>query len=170
MNQLFTTAALFLLLPWLAYAHVGSPNVFFEGQAGPHPVRVIIRPPAVLPGVVQVDVRVAVAGVTNVFLQAVPWETSVAAAPLPVDAVAVAGETNLYNAAFWLLYGGSYSVRVTVEGSRGGGTVVVPLNSAATRSPAISPLAVAILVTSGLFLFVVGVWLVGASGRARRHE
>ena len=136
MRALLFAACLFA--PMLAHSHVGSPNVFFEGKAGPHPVRVIIRPPAVLPGIVQADIRVATDGVTNIFLQAVPWETNAAAAP-PVIAVAVAGETNLYNAAFWLLYGGSYSVRVTVEGVRGGGTVVVPLNSAATQKPAMSP-------------------------------
>src|SRR4051794_22481554 len=41
--------ALGLLLPSLANAHIGSPNVFFEGKAGAYAVRVAIRPPAVLP-------------------------------------------------------------------------------------------------------------------------
>lgn len=164
MKRCLVTFCLFLLLPLLARAHVGSPNVFFEGVAGPHPVRVIIRPPAVLPGIVQADIRVATDGVTNIFLQAVPWETNAAAAP-PVIAVAVAGETNLYNAAFWLLYGGSYSVRVTVEGVRGGGTVVVPLNSAATQKPAMSPWVLAGLAAAGIFLFLGAVWLAGAAAR-----
>jgi hypothetical protein len=29
----------------LLAAHVGSPNVFYEGNAGPYPVRVVVRPP-----------------------------------------------------------------------------------------------------------------------------
>ena len=164
MKQILATTWFFLLLPLLVRAHVGSPNVFFEGQAGPHPVRVIIRPPAVLPGIVQADVRVTGGGVTNVLVQAVPWQTGVTAAPPPVSAVSVAGETNLYNAAFWLLYGGSYSVRVTVEGVRGGGTVVVPLNSAATQKPAMSPFLLALL-AAGLILFLGAVWLAGAAAR-----
>ena len=41
---------LIFLLPALAGAHIGSPNVFFDGMAGPYSVRVILRPPAVLPG------------------------------------------------------------------------------------------------------------------------
>ena len=45
-------------LPLLARGHIGSPNVFFEGQAGGHPLSVIIRPPTVLPGIAQIDVRV----------------------------------------------------------------------------------------------------------------
>ena len=70
--------ALTLLLPLAARAHVGSPNVFFEGQAGPHAVRVVIRPPATLPGVAQVDVRVAGESADSVTLQAAPWEASAA--------------------------------------------------------------------------------------------
>ena len=29
----------------VAAAHIGSPNVLFEGTAGAYPVRVIVRPP-----------------------------------------------------------------------------------------------------------------------------
>src|SRR5438093_11158697 len=28
-----------------AWGHIGSPNVYFEGKAGPFPTRVVIRPP-----------------------------------------------------------------------------------------------------------------------------
>ena len=34
----------------LSFAHVGSLNVFYEGKAGTYPIRVIIRPPGVVPG------------------------------------------------------------------------------------------------------------------------
>ncbi len=46
-----------LLVAATARAHVGSPNVFFDGNAGPYPVRVIVRPPEVIPGVAEVTVR-----------------------------------------------------------------------------------------------------------------
>ena len=46
-----------LLFPINAQAHIGSPNVVFDGQAGPNPVRVVIRPPATLPGVARVSVN-----------------------------------------------------------------------------------------------------------------
>lgn len=50
---------LFILLrASAAHAHVGSPNVFFDGEAGPWPVRVIVRPPEVVPGVAEITVRV----------------------------------------------------------------------------------------------------------------
>jgi hypothetical protein len=165
MKRFFLAIALMLASLLAARAHVGSPNVFFDGQAGPHAVRVILRPPAVLPGIVQADVRVATDGVTNVFLQAVPFDAGVEAAPAPVPATAVTGETNLFNAAFWLLRGGSYSVRVTVEGKRGGGTVIVPLNSAALRRPVMPPALIATLVGLGVILFVGAVAVAGAAAR-----
>jgi len=152
-------------LPLLAQAHLGSPNVFFEGQAGPHSLRVIIRPPAVLPGIAQVDVRVAGEGVTNVLLQAALFEAGNQGAPAPLPAVPVAGETNLFNAALWLLREGSYSVQVTVESPRGRGTAVVPLNSAAMQRPAMSPLLAVILAVMGVSLFIGAVWLAGAAAR-----
>jgi hypothetical protein len=50
-----------LLLPLALFvalsAHVGSPDVVYEGNAGPYPVHVIVRPPMVVPGVAQVIVR-----------------------------------------------------------------------------------------------------------------
>ena len=161
---------LFLILPWLAHGHIGSPNVFFEGRAGTYPVRVIIRPPAVLPGVAQVDVRVAAGGVTNVFVQAVLWETSNDAAPAPLSAVAVAGETNLFNATPWLMWSGSYSIHIAVEGPQGRGSVVVPLNSAATQRPVMPPVLRGVLVALGLLLFVGAALLAGAAAREATLE
>ena len=38
-------------------AHIGSPDVFFTGAAGPYDVRVVIRPPEVVPGIARVTVR-----------------------------------------------------------------------------------------------------------------
>jgi hypothetical protein len=150
------------LLPVLVRAHVGSPNVFFEGQAGPYPVRVIIRPPAVLPGAAQVDVRVD--GAASVSLQAALWGAGPQAAA-PVTATAVAGETNLFNAVVWFFYSGSYSVQVRVEGSHGVGTAVVPITSAALRQPSMSPVLASTLIALGLVLFAWAVWLVGAAAR-----
>ena len=150
-------------LAWGARAHVGSPNVFFEGQAGPYPIRVILRPPAVLPGLAQVDVRVA--GAAKVFLQAALWEAGRDAAPAPVSAEAVAGESSLFHAALWLGQGGSYSVHVAVEGRAGRGTVIVPLHSTATQRPAMPVALGAALAGLGLVLLLGAAWLAGAAAR-----
>jgi len=165
MKPLLILACCCVLLPLAARGHVGSPNVFFEGKAGPYPLRVIIRPPAALPGIAHVDVRVTGEAVTNVSVQAALWEAGVEAAPVPVLAMAVAGETNLFNTPLWLLRGGSYHVRVAVEGWRGHGTAVVPLNAAASQRPAMSRSLVTTLVALGIFLVAAIVWLAGATAR-----
>ncbi|HXJ29414.1 MAG TPA: hypothetical protein VNG35_02170, partial [Gemmatimonadales bacterium] len=41
----------------VASAHVGSPDTFYEGDAGPYRVRVIVRPPGVVPGRADITVR-----------------------------------------------------------------------------------------------------------------
>jgi hypothetical protein len=119
----------------------------------------------VLPGIAQVDVRSESAAVTNVQVQATLWEAGAEAAPAPVKAAAVAGQANLFNAAVWLFRNGSYSLRIRVEGGEGAGVAVVPLTSAATRKPTMSPPMRATLFSLGIFLFVSAVWLAGAAAR-----
>ena len=38
-------------------AHVNSPDVYYDGYAGPYHLLVTLRPPAVVPGVAQVQIR-----------------------------------------------------------------------------------------------------------------
>ncbi len=154
-----------LLLPFAARAHVGSPNVFFEGSAGPNPVRVIIRPPATLPGIAQVDVRVGVDGASEVSVQAALWAAGRDAAPAPQHAGAVAGDDHLFNTALWLFRDGAYSIRITVGSPRGSGTVAVPLTSAATRRPAMPPALGAVLAGLGAVLVFGAIRLAGAAAR-----
>ena len=61
--------ALGVLAAPAARAHIGSPNVFFEGRAGVHPVRVVIRPPQTFPGLAQADIRITDSDVTRVRLR-----------------------------------------------------------------------------------------------------
>ena len=50
---------LLLFLAALLHAHVGSPDVFYEGMAGPYRLLVTIRPPIVIPGVAEIEIRAA---------------------------------------------------------------------------------------------------------------
>src|SRR5947208_10793064 len=47
----------FLLLPLAGFAHVGSPDIYYDGYAGQYHLLVTIRPPAVIPGVAEIQVR-----------------------------------------------------------------------------------------------------------------
>lgn len=155
-----------LLLLWLALpaaAHIGSPNVIYEGRAGPHPVRVVVRPPEVVPGLAEISVRTLGPGVTHVAVLPVHWRAGKVGAPPPDVAQPVRGETNLYTATLWLMSPGAYSVHVQVEGPGGSGEVMVPVNNFATVRKQMAPGFAAMLLGLGVFLFIAAVRLVGAA-------
>src|SRR5262245_11216348 len=89
-----------LFMPFVAEAHIGSPNVVFEGKAGAYQVRIAIRPPPVLPGAAQVDVRAEGGAVTNVTLETRLFDATSAGKQPTVQATRVAGETNFFNGVF----------------------------------------------------------------------
>jgi len=66
----------------VASAHIGSPNVLFDGAAGPYAVRVIVRPPEVVPGLAEVTVRVDAPDVEHVVIRPVFWRAGSAGAPV----------------------------------------------------------------------------------------
>jgi len=123
-----------LLAMWLFLcAHVGSPDTYFEGTAGPYPVRVVIRNPSVVPGLAQISVRLlAPYVVRRVLVLPVFWDPRTAAPPPPDLAQRVAGDSMLYSSALWLMSRGSYGVEVTVEGEAGTGRALVPVMAVAT--------------------------------------
>jgi hypothetical protein len=152
----------------VAWAHIGSPNVFYEGDAGPYPVRVIVRPPGIVPGLAHITVRVSadvVQGVQRVTVQPVRWDAGTEGAPPPDIAVPVSGDPHLYSAELWLMTGGSYSVYVRVNGDSGAGTVVVPVLSLATQSLEMTIGMGLILAGLGGVLFLGGLSIVGAAVR-----
>ena len=165
MRALCAGALVALLLPLTARAHVGSPNVFFEGRAGTNAVGVVIRPPLTLPGVAQIDVRVADA--TRVTVQAVFVDALAEAAPAPTPATAVAGDAQLWSAAVWLLRRGSYGVEISVESPRGSGTVAIPLQAAALARPVMPPALGGLLLALGALLVVWATWLAAVASGSR---
>ena len=75
-----------------AAAHVGSPDVFLDGHAGPYRLLVTIRPPYAIPGVAQVEVLATEHDVEEVRIVPLPLTGPGAQfAPVPDIAVALAG-------------------------------------------------------------------------------
>ena len=87
-----------------------------EDKAGEYPVRVVIRPPNVVPGLAEITVRVQ-EPVQRVTVLPVFWRAGREGAPPPDEARLVRGETNLYSAELWLMKPGAYSVDVTDRGA-----------------------------------------------------
>ncbi|MCI0743786.1 MAG: hypothetical protein L0Y58_00120 [Verrucomicrobia subdivision 3 bacterium] len=129
MKTLFTLA---ILWPVVLLAHIGSPNVFYEGSAGPYALRVIIQPPDVIPGLARITVRALASNVSKISVLPARWDTGTKGAPSPDPAKPVRGDANLFAAELWLMTGGAYSIIVNAEGASGTGTTVVPINSVAT--------------------------------------
>ncbi len=150
----------------VASAHVGSPDTFFEGAVGPYRVRVIVRPPGIVPGQAEITVRVlAGTGVRSVLVLPLRGGRPTAEEPPPDRAKLVPGSTDLYSAQLWLMEAGAYSVRVDVAGAAGSGSAIVPVNSIATRRLGFdTPLAIGLL-GLGAFLFVGAITIVGAAVR-----
>ena len=140
------------LVPTISNAHVGSPDVIFDGKAGPYDVRVIVRVPSVVPGLANVIVRVLRGDETRVLIRPVFWRAGVAGAPSADVAKPVSGASKLYTGQLWLMARGAYSVYVTVEGRDGNGTVAVPLASQATARLGMSTALAVLLAALGILL------------------
>jgi hypothetical protein len=145
--------------------HVGTLNVYFEGEAGPYPIRVIVRPPGVVPGEAEITVRVKAGGAARVTVQPIRWDAGEEGAPPADEAQPVPGEPNLYAAKLWLMTSGSYSVRVAVDGAAGSGTASVPVVSLATEQLQMPRGLGIALVLLGIFLFFGLLTIIAAAVR-----
>ncbi len=162
-------AALLCCVPLLA--HVGSPDVFYEGEAGPYHLLVTIRPPEVIPGVAQIEIRSASPEVSQIRI--VPLRITGPGARLaPVSDVTERSKEDpqFYTGALWLMSTGSWQVRVQADGTRGPGTLAVPVPAASTRVLGMQGVLVAILIPLGLVLFIGLVSIVGAASREAQLE
>ncbi len=117
----------------LLTAHIGTQDVVFDGAAGPYPVRVVVRPAGVVPGLAQISVRVLAGSPTSVLVQASPGRMSPSTAPKAEPMRPVTGEAGLYSGDLWLMTSGGYAVRIEIVGREGHGVLVLPVTSLATR-------------------------------------
>ena len=111
-----------------ALAHIGSPDVFVEGQAGPYRLLVTVRPPHAIPGVADVDVLATSDDIRDVRIVPLPLTGPGAQlAPVADRAVRSADDPRLFTGHLWLMSAGAWQVRVNIAGDRGEGTLSVPV-------------------------------------------
>ncbi len=156
-------AVLALLLATPARAHVGSPDTFFAGAAGPYAVRVTIQPPGVVPGLAEITVKTASTGVRRVTIRPVPFDTGPSGAPAPDVAKPVQGQPGLYSGALWLMKEGAYSIEISVEGDAGAGRTSVPVASLPTRVLPMGPGLLFLVLALAVFLVAGGLAIVFAA-------
>jgi hypothetical protein len=154
-----------------ALAHVGSPDVYYEGDAGPYHLFVTVRIPQVVPGVAEIEVRCQSGDVSAV--QIVPLRLSGAGStypPTPDFAARSKYDPQFFSGSLWLMESGALQVRITVDGAKGKGELSVPVASFAQRTyPMQKPLA-ALMIVLMLVLGIGVISIVGAGAREASLE
>lgn len=147
-------------------AHVGSPDIFFKGSAGPYNLLITIRPPQVVPGVAEIEIRSESPDVRQIRVVPLRLGYNVPQfAPVPDLARPSKEDPQFFTGALWLMTSGSWQVRIDVDGARGSGRTSVPVPALSTRVAGMQGIIVAILVPLGL---VLGFGLVSIAGAATR--
>lgn len=149
-----------------AQAHVGSPDVYLDGKAGPYQLFVTIRPPQVIPGVAALEIRSETSGVRS--LQAVPVPIAgpgAKHAPVADTLNQSKQDAQFFTGSLWIMAPGSWQVRITVDGDKGQGVLSVPVPSMASRTTKMNGAVGLVLGALGLFLVFGMVAIVGASTR-----
>ena len=146
--------------------HVGSPDVFFKGNAGPYSLLVTIRPPQVVPGVAEIEIRSESADVRQIRIVPLRLGYSVAQfAPVPDVAQQSHDDPQYFTGALWLMTSGSWQVRIDAEGVKGAGRLSVPVPAVATRVSGMQKAIAAVLIPLGLLLAIGLVSIAGAAAR-----
>jgi hypothetical protein len=146
-------------------AHIGSPDVFFEGDAGPYKLYVTIRPPQVIPGVAQIEIRSLASDVSLIHIVPLRLTAAQQFAPVPDLARPAKDDPQYYTGSLWLMAAGTWKVRVDVDGARGPASLSVPVPALSTRMLGMQAALGAILVLLGLVLALGLIALAGAAVR-----
>lgn len=158
--------ALSLPLALGMHAHVGSPDIYLEGQAGPYKLFITVRPPTAIPGSAQLEIRSETPGVREI--RAVPLPMSgpgARFAPTPDVLKVSAQDPQFFTGTLWMMASGSWQVKVSAAGDRGTGILAVPVPAIATSTKKMQSGLGALLSVLMTFLVLGFVAIVGASIR-----
>jgi hypothetical protein len=151
------------------WAHVGSPDVFIDTQAGPYRLLVTIRPPYAVPGIASVQVLTGTDGVMEVSIVPTPIAgVGSQFTPTPDRAIRAADNPSRFDGHVWLMTAGAWEVRITATGDRGSGTVAVPVPTLPQATLQMSHALGALLFGLMLLLSAGAVAIVSAIAREAR--
>jgi len=162
-------AVAMLLFAAPADAHVGSPNVFYEGDAGPYHLFVTVNVPAVIPGVADVQIRADSGDVRQVSTAVTRLAGAGSKyAPVPDAAQRSPIDPHLFTSSLWLMEYGSMRVLINVAGAHGPAQMSVPVPSAARRMLPMPPALGALLLTLAIALAIGAISIIGGAARESR--
>jgi hypothetical protein len=159
-------AVLILMLSSSALGHVGSPNVYFEGNAGPYHLLVTVTPPAMVPGVAEVQIRVLSGTVNGISISPVFVNGKDQGLPPAPDLMQAVVDPQLFTGNVWLMESGSWDIRAEVAGPQGVGKLAVPVPVFARRT---LPMQKALGTLLFVFMLVLSIGIVSIAGAAARE-
>jgi hypothetical protein len=160
-----------LLIPHVAYAHVGSKDVFETVDAGPYKLYVTIRMPTVIPGVATVEVRSSGAKVNGIHITPMPITGEASKHPPTSDPmIRSAADPAFFTGSLWMMASGSWEVRFQIDGEGGEQTTSVPVPAVALSTLKMQRGLGITLGVLGLFLVVSMAGIVAAAVRDARLE
>jgi hypothetical protein len=164
--RILIAGAILVLCAATAYAHVGSPDIYADGQAGPYRLSIVMRPPLVIPGVAEIEVRAETNGIDRITITPVPLTGEAARhPPVPDTMQRPSNDAQFFTGHLWIMAPGSWQVRFAASGSRGPGTLSIPLPAKAMATLKMQPALGALLSVLGLLLVLGMVGIVGAATR-----
>src|SRR5262244_1730878 len=117
----------FLFWAGALFAHVGSPDIFYQGDAGPYRLLITIRPPQVVPGVAEIEIRSSQEGVESVRVAPLRITAGKQFSPVPDPAKQSKDDPQFFSGSLWLMSTGEWKVLVHVDGKSGKGEIAVPV-------------------------------------------
>jgi hypothetical protein len=160
----------FFLVP-VCGAHVGSPDVFYEGMAGPYRLLVTVRTPPMIPGIAQIEVRALEGSISDIWiapLRAVGEGSE--NAPPPDRMERSLADTRFFTGKLWLMASGSWQVRMEALGAKGKGEMAVPVPAAARRTLTM-PKTIGTMLAALMILLVTSmIAIFGAAARESQME
>lgn len=159
-------AVFIITLSCSAVGHVGSPNVYFEGDAGPYHLLVTVNPPAMVPGIAEVQVRVTSGTVSSISITPVYVNGKDQGLPPTPDLMQSTADPQWFAGEVWLMESGSWEIRAEASGPQGTGKLAVLVPVFARR---ILPMQKALgILLFGLMLFL-SVGIISIAGAAARE-
>ena len=146
-----------------AFAHVNSPDIYLDGWAGPYHLLVTVRPPLVIPGVAEIELRSDSPDLRQ--LRLVPMRITgpgADLAPVPDLAARSTSDPQLFTGQLWIMLRGSWKIRILADGAQGKGELGVPAPAVSRMSLPMERALSALLIALGLLLAAGFVNIIGA--------
>src|SRR5215467_3233692 len=129
MRNLLTSLCV-LLATTTVHAHVGSADVYYEGDAGPYHLFVTVRLPQIIPGIAEMQVRSASPDVETIHVVLLRLSGPGSKFPPTAD---IAGRSKddpqFFVSKLWLMEFGAMQARIEAYGSKGKAELSVPIAS-----------------------------------------